>query len=415
MLKSLLLSAGSFLLAMAVQAQPTPEIILPGQLLATTGAETAARASSIVWQPQQSLTQGYSAGAWVDVSRNNYLRYPVATPTLPGRVMTERKSGTVWSAYAQHRYRYTSAGQIQTDTVDQFTSAPYGAYFVYSITFITPSQPQYEWQMNHTPGSPAPWDTTKRNTHSYNTAGQRIQTLEQFYSNRRFSTAARRLWTYNSLGQVSVYETQSPNSSTAGTWNNLQRFTYTYNAAGKVQQVISESAAITTGIYSNAARNTYQFDAQGRESILTSESWTNGAWVRSSQTLYTYDPNSNLSIATLQAWNATTSAYQNYQRLLFTYVGVLNTQAGTFATQLQLAPNPAVSGQATTLHYQLLGTSTVSLAVFDVMGRVVAAVPPATQAAGSHTMPVPVQLASGLYTVRLTAGKQHQAIKLVVD
>jgi hypothetical protein len=413
MLKSLLLGISGSLLVYGAQAQTTLKMVLPGEALVTTSAapEVARGISSVIGQLQQALVQNYTANTWVDYSRTLYLRY--ATPTLPGQAATERKAGSAWSPYARHRYQYTTAGIIATDTVDQYYLGAYSPYFVYARTFTSPSQIQHEWQMNRFPGTTTPWDTTKRNTYTYNPAGQNTQVQEQFYSSGQFDDVARRLSTYNALGQVSVYETQSSDQS--GGWEPVQRFTYTYNAAGKLQQAITEGASLSTGAYLNSARNTYQFDAQGRESILTTESWDNNTWSLSSQTLYTYDAFSNLAVATLQAWNPNTSAYQNYQRVLFTYLQVTGTRPATLATGVQLAPNPTAGRQATSLRYELQSAATPSVTILDLTGRTVATVPAQPQVAGAHALALPTPAAPGLYLVRLTTGTQSQTLKLIVE
>ncbi|UOQ97902.1 T9SS type A sorting domain-containing protein [Hymenobacter sp. 5317J-9] len=414
MSKRLLLFSCAALLAYrsSAQAPQSLEIKLPGELPGAAKLPGAAARLATVSQLQEVIIQNWNGTAWVDFQRQSYLRY--VTPTLPAAIQTDRKSGSAWVLYGRHRYRYTTAGEILTDTTDQYQQAPTGAYFASINTFNTPSQIRWEWyKTKNAFSASAPWDSLKRNSHSYNAAGQRTQVLEEFYSSGFFSTTARRLWSYNALGQVSVYETQS--NSGPSTWDPLQRFTYTYNAAGKLQQAITESVLLGSNTYGNSARNTYTFDAQGRESLLTTETWaTTNAWAPSSQTIYTYAPNGDPAMATLQAWNPNTSAYQNYQRAVFAYVQVATgtRSAQNAAIGLAVAPNPG-SGREAGLHYQLPAAGPVSVDVCDLLGRPVAAVLTAeNQAAGPHRVALAgVALAPGLYLVRLRAGQQQWQVK----
>lgn len=409
MLKHLLLFSCGALLAFNSQAQLTAkyEVKLPGEAVpgAAKPAVHAARTTTIS-QPQELLIQDWTNSAWTDHSRQVYLRY--GAPTLPGTIRTDLKSGGAWVTDFAHRYRYTSAGEILSDTTDQYQQAPYGAYTALVNAFDTPSQARQGWITFKDPTvSTAPWDSARRYTHTYNAAGKRTQLLEDTYLGGAFTALVRRLWSYNALGQVSVYETQS---RAGAAWDPLQRATYAYNAAGKVRQYVVESAGLTSGVYGNSSRHTFSFDAQGREILLTSENWDN-AWGPSSQTAYAYAANGDLTTATLQAWNPSTSAYQNAQRIVLTYAQVTATRNTLqISSRLTVAPNPGADAQ---VHFALLTPAVASVEVFDLTGRRVAvAQPAAPYAAGEHAVSLAgAALAPGLYLVKLRAGDQHAQVK----
>ena len=413
MSKRLLFLSGAVLLAYhsAAQTPTTVEVRLPGELAGITKPSgLAARPAATVSQLQELLIQNWDGSAWVDFQRQTYLRY--VTPTLPGAIKTDRKSGAAWVANSVHRYRYTTAGEILTDTTDQYQQAPYGAYFASINTFNTPSQVRWEWaKVRNILDSTAPWDSLLRDSHSYNAAGQRTQVLEESYTGGYLSALARRLWTYNALGQIAVYETQGNSGPTS--WDPLQRIAYTYNAAGKLQQAISETA-FGSSTYTNSARNTFAFDAQGRQSVLTSEEWsTANAWAPSAQTLYAYAATGDPSTATLHLWNPNTSAYRNHQRAVFTYAQVTASQrAQNAALGLAVVPNPGSAAEAA-LYYQLPVAASVIVEIRDLLGRRVAtALAAETQAAGPHRVALAgPALAPGLYTVCLRAGRQQWQVK----
>jgi hypothetical protein len=420
MFKRLLLLSAAALLCYRSQAQstsPETEITLPGQglLSATPSANkraVVAAQRSTVSQLQELLIQNWNGSAWADFSRQVYLRY--SAPTLPGTIRTDRKSGGAWAQFFAHNYRYNTAGQTLSDTTVQYQQAPFGAYTASLFTFNTPTQVRWEWLKFQDPlDASAPWDSLKRSSHTYNAAGQRTQVLEEMYSGGAFSALTRQLWSYNAQGQVSVYETQT-DGTTGTNWEPLQRLTYTYNAAGKLHQVITETAFMST-TYSNTARNTVTYDARGRETLLTTESWDNNAWVRMSQTTYDYTASGDLATATAQVWNSNTAAYQNQQRIVLGYsqVALTNTRAGFQASsKLTVAPNPG-SGPDAVVHYALAAPATASVEVFDLAGRRVGvARAAATQGAGEHAVSLAgLTLAPGLYQVRLRAGEQHAQVK----
>lgn len=406
MSKLLLLITG-LTLTLAAQAQViTDQVQLPGQGLGSRSPMAAAQTGAVS-QLQEVLLQNYDAGAWVDFERQTYLHY--RTPTLPGLIRSDRKNAASWVASTAHRYQYTTAGVIQSDTIDQYLQAPFGAYFASIGSFTTPSQVRREWQTTHIPGSPtAAWDSVRRHTHTYNSAGQRTQLLEELYQQEAFQLSARRLWTYNALGQIAVFEAQTPPNG-GPNWGPLQRATYTYNAAGHVQQVTAEITNIGGTAYVNATRNSMQFDGQGRESVLTSDDWGNdNTWQLHSHTLYAYDAAGDLTSATLQLWNGST--FQNAQRLLFTYAQVLSARSATTGVrQLAVVPNPSSVDAPAQLLLEA-GAASATGRVYDHLGRLVAALacPPAQVSRGF--LPLPAGLPAGLYLVRLRAGaRQWQA------
>ena len=404
MIKPLLLALAGLALTLPLQAQTiTDQVQLPGQL-SSRGPRAAARAGTVS-QLQELLAQHW-AGSWTDNSRQIYSRYHAAT--LPGTIRTDRKSGAGWAPDFAHRYQYTAAGAIKSDTTDQYEQAPYGAYTAVFAAFDTPSRRRYDWQTALTPApdGTAAWDSVSRRTYTYNATGQLTQVLQEFYFQDKFEPKTRQLLTYNALGQGVVNEVQSAPAAGSSDWSPLQRATYIYNAAGRVQQATTE-IALGSSTYSNLSRSTMQFDAQDRESVLTIEAWGDTDWVRYAQTLYAYSPGGDLVSATLLRWDG--SSYQNTERLLFTYAQVLGTRPAASLRQLTIAPNPGPAGAPA----QLLLAADASAAtggVYDQLGRQVAGLSCSVAQAARGSLPLPAHLPAGLYVVRLQAGaRQWQA------
>ena len=414
MLKRLLLLSCVVLLAYRGQAQSASQlkITLPGELPGLNRPVGMAGRTTTISQLKELLAQNWDGTAWADFSRQLYTRY--AGPALPGIIRTERKNGGSWAPYYTHRYRYTPAGKMLSDSVDQCQPLPCSPYFTTLYTYNAAGQLHWDWEKVMNPHDPTePWDSLRRTSYAYNGAGQKTQALLELYDERRvFSSRSRQLWTYDALGQVTVFEIQSNHSVTG--WGPVQRFSYTYTAAGKIQQMISETALLNNMGYGNTSRSTMAYDAQGREALFTNEIWDDNAWTRSSQTAYAYAPNGDLATATQQVWNPNTNAYQNNQRLLFSYIQVTAAHSGQPAasSHLTVAPNPG-TGAETIVHYQLATPAVASVEVFDLTGRRVAvAQPTATQAAGEHQVSLSgSSLSPGLYMVRLRAGAQQWQVK----
>jgi hypothetical protein len=85
-------------------------------------------------------------------------------------------------------------------------------------------------------------------------------------------------------------------------------------------------------------------------------------------------------------------------------------------TTMHLAQNyPNPFNPATTITYQLAGTSGVTLKIYDVLGRDVATLLTGTQGAGAHTLHWDATgLPSGVYYYRLVAGSYSQTKKMIL-
>ncbi|MBC7448152.1 MAG: T9SS type A sorting domain-containing protein [Hymenobacteraceae bacterium] len=84
-------------------------------------------------------------------------------------------------------------------------------------------------------------------------------------------------------------------------------------------------------------------------------------------------------------------------------------------TAPRVYPNPTVSGQALSIAYELARPATVQAVVYDLLGRVVAALPAARQDAGFQSLQWQPGVAPGTYTVRVQAdGGPARPVRVVV-
>jgi hypothetical protein len=89
-------------------------------------------------------------------------------------------------------------------------------------------------------------------------------------------------------------------------------------------------------------------------------------------------------------------------------------EAPVFATRLlPNVPNPF--NPSTKIHFSLAAGEQVLMEVFDLQGRRVARLLDESLPAGEHTLQYrPDGLASGIYLLRLSAGKHHESRRLVL-
>ena len=357
-------------------------------------------------QLQETLFQNYTNGNWVDFARSRYSRY--RAPLLAGLIETDLKNGPTWTLFSANRLRYNTAGLVLTDTIYQYQQPTFGPFVVLVNTYTVPTRVLWEWQLSRPPGSAASvrFDSTSRSTHTYNSAGQLTQVLQQLYTARTYLAISRDLYTYNAQNLVAVEETQT-SLINGTTWVPSTRSTYTYNATGKVQQVVTEEAPPATGVYANSIRITYQYDAQGRPSVLTTDSWVNNAWAVDSQDLYAYNAAGDPASVTNQDW--TGSAFVNVSRALFNYLQVTSSRGAAALRPLAVVPNPSAAGTTAQIVLET-GSAAPSGAVFDQLGRQVAVLTSTPGQAARGSLALPANLPAGLYLVHLRAGnRQWQA------
>jgi len=138
--------------------------------------------------------------------------------------------------------------------------------------------------------------------------------------------------------------------------------------------------------------------------------------------IYQYDPQERLARVTYDNGVSIAYVYDQAGNLVSKTIGRLvdvPPSSGAYPLSLGLpAPNPFA--RTTTLRYSLPSRMQVRLAVFDVSGRRVALLVNGWQGAGPHvvgwdgTGPSGRPLASGLYFVRLEAGRELRVRKVLL-
>ncbi|MBH8558651.1 T9SS type A sorting domain-containing protein [Hymenobacter negativus] len=409
------------LLFVSVLAQPAvAQLRLHREPQAATQPATAQRlASNTGFRQLTALKQQYRGGAWLDTLRYTYSRFTALNKPLRELRENAPTRGAALRALRQENYQYNAAGKLTSDSTFVYTNGTLNTTATLAMTYTYDTQGNLlqELQSVRVSGS---WRPYGRTTYTYNAQGQNTRILDESYFGSSYLADDQELFTYNAQGQVTVDDFQLADVS-GTTFSPFQRDLFTYNAAG--QRLTDTQQGYSNGAYVNAYRvtNTYTATPIGvpatpqLASYVVERASGATAWVPYSQGIETYDTDGNLTTDLYQVY--TNGAYANDYRYVYTYQRLLaTTPAKALQVGLALVPNPSRSGQATEMHYTLPAAASVAVTVFDGLGRVVFSRPAAAQAAGEHMLPL-AQLppAPGLYTVRLMAGTQSQAVKLVVE
>ncbi len=398
-------------LALPALAQPATA---PRPARALTTAQRPATASFrlLGYTEQQFRRNGAAPAAWLDTLRFTYSRFNAAG--LNERTLRENAPtrGAALRGLRQENLRYNAAGHLASDSTFVYNSSGMlnsYATLVEDYTYNAQGKLLTTVQRVRLGGNLQPYGRT---SYTYNLQGQNTQIVDEGYFGGTFTADSRDLLTYNAQGQLTSDEFQIADVS-GTTFAPSFKDVFTYDAAGNV--LTDQQQSYNGGAYGNVYLFTYTYAGpNGQRNGFQGQRYVSGTTLQNySQGSTTFDADGNVAVETQQRWNLSTQAYDNDVRYLYTYQRILAAAAARPALAPTLAPNPATG--RTTLRYTLPAAAPVAVQVLDALGRTVLTLPAAAQAAGDHTLTLPLLLPAGAYTVRFTAGTGQQSLRLLVE
>jgi len=266
------------------------------------------------------------------------------------------------------------------------------------------------------PRGDAEWVNAYRNVYTYTSgrlASETAQGWDLFASD--WVNFWRDLYTYDASGYLIEFLWQFDNE---GSWLNDARILYTNNAIGQftaalLQQWAFDDDARGDGYWEDALRAFVAYNTAGNWVQIVVEYWDGSAWQNDERALFAYDnAGTRLIEERWQYWWAGT--WRDSFRARFLY-GTTSAEPGAapLALSLSAAPNPARG--ALTVHYDLAAPARVRVAVYDALGRRVAAPADADAPAGTGAVALDVSgLAPGVYVLRVEAGSEVATRRVTV-
>jgi hypothetical protein len=191
--------------------------------------------------------------------------------------------------------------------------------FLFTANLFAQTDPQkadtvfgYDWENNG-------WVLTMRCFNTYGEGCQPGSLTYQDLVNGLWINTFKELYTYDASGRVSVQIEQSWDTI-SNSFENYVQYTFTYNAAGNVTLVSTETTETWEGsAWKTDNRYTCSYDDSGYLTSTLHEGWFGGSWVNSF--LETYIRNSNGTVQELLArkWNEEASEWENDYRYTNTY------------------------------------------------------------------------------------------------
>jgi hypothetical protein len=191
----------------------------------------------------------------------------------------------------------------------------------------------------------------------------------------------------------------------------------------------------TNNQWVNSLRYTYAYDANGRVLTELHEQWTNNQWVNSLRYTHTYDANGNMAMGQGEIWQGgiwvplnvgfvvadsagnfySWAGYKVLLRYRFNTTDVAHS-GSEIPTQYELTQNyPNPFNPSTTIQYALPQRSHVTLTVFNTLGQQVTQLVNGEFEPGNHEVKFDgSNLSSGVYFYRIQAGEFIQTRKLLL-
>jgi hypothetical protein len=298
------------------------------------------------------------------------------------------------------------------------------------------------------------WTNHDRFTYTNDSSGNNLSSLFQLWIGGVWVNQELFTYTYDGNGHMLTRWMQVWN----GHWENATLSTYTYDPNGNRMSYLLQNSA--NGQWTNYTIDTYTYDANGKMLTDWYKGWTNGSWMNGSLYTFTYDPNGNLVNELIQEW--LNGLWTNYRQSTFTYDAHGNELAGNntmwsgsswvpadynfplpwydltgyrIIISYILINTAGVSGEmsnivsgyslsqnypnpfnpTTTIEYVICLQSSVSLKVYDVLGREVATLVNEVTQPGTYTVQWnSAYLASGMYFYKLQTGQYSDVKKMML-
>lgn len=193
----------------------------------------------------------------------------------------------------------------------------------------------------HVFGNPSLWENNLKYTFSYDSIGNKINELEEYWSNtsnawinsyrvtfnydinRNLLSRFEEKWlinawvndlrisnTYNTYGKI----TSNLHEDWGNSWNFYYQYTYTYDTAARI---LTETQQWKPDLISSNLFTLNTYNEMGRLDSIIEKSWVNNTWQNSNKTTNIYNNNGSLDTILKEGWQNNT--WENYSKISNTY------------------------------------------------------------------------------------------------
>jgi hypothetical protein len=248
-----------------------------------------------------------------------------------------------------------------------------------------------------------------RTLNSYDAAGNSTEEVDLYWIDGAWRNHERHVHVYDEFGREVEWEEYSfygQSTDWEPQWRDIYRYDDQGRHVGRVGYRWKES------VWSKVLRTTTSRNDSGQEVETLNEDWTGTEWVFSSRFRITCDDAGNPLESLWQNWSGR-EFVNTYRRLKKYDTGISSAirELVPYADHsgdkdgVVLHPNyPNPFATSTTISFELSNPAEVTVAILDLLGRVIQVVVDADLVAGTHRIDWrPTDLGSGVYMVRVAA------------
>ncbi|MFA7418318.1 MAG: T9SS type A sorting domain-containing protein [Melioribacteraceae bacterium] len=230
--------------------------------------------------------------------------------------------------------------------------------------------------------------------------GNVVSSIHNIWKNSNWEIISNTNFTYNEVGRLLSIKEEF---WVDGKCDSIFYNSYTYKGSDKPKSVLREK--FYKGIWVNVFRQVYEYDSNNNVVNFNSDIWNNSEWKP-------YD--GSLCAENMDEWFHGFDISLHYKSL-DQFVGIESEKLPSGFELHQNYPNPF--NPETTISYQLPKSEYVTLKLYDILGKEIATLVDEYKQAGFYNYKFSIsnlQLASGVYLYKLSAGNFRSVKKFIV-
>ncbi len=133
------------------------------------------------------------------------------------------------------------------------------------------------------------WGDDQQDSFVYDATNRLIEWHQKPWTGIRFADLQRQFFDYDASNRRKTFARVGSSATISGGWDTLFRYEYTYNAQGQVSEMLRKQR-LAAGIYANHTRFTFTYTAAGLVQQELMESNISGNWTNNTRITYSYTP-----------------------------------------------------------------------------------------------------------------------------
>jgi len=286
----------------------------------------------------ESVYQINMNNVWVDVSRT-----VISYDNSNRRIMQEDEnydaSTSTWYPYRRTLFTYdVNSGFVNSETIQIWNGSDWDNTEMHTITCDVNGRRTY-WRKDVWDGSN--WVGVDLYLSQYNAAGELIEQIYEYYDGSVWVVSDKYTAIFDQAGNLTDEHTYTWNGSN---WEEYKTVVYTYSG-GFLQYYV-----------------TSQYDS------------SSGGFVNVEMKEYVYDNQNRVAFETTKKWHDASSSFENDTRVCISYydnTGIDDDLIKKTPSSFSIINYPNPFNPSTTIIYNLPATSEVTVAVFNVQGKLI--------------------------------------------